>query len=45
MEIEIKKMQEELDKLKKSKSIFPELRKRNQNYHYNYDNDSFDNEF
>lgn len=42
MKIEIKKMQEELNKLKNNKSIFPELRKRNPNY--NYDNDSFENE-
>jgi DNA invertase Pin-like site-specific DNA recombinase len=44
MEIEMKKMHEELQKLKnkKSKIVFPELRKRS---NYNYDNDSFDNEF
>jgi len=42
MKIEIKKMQEELNKLKNNKSIFPEVRKRNPNY--NYYNDSFENE-
>ena len=42
MKIEMKKMQEELKKLK-NKSLFQELRKRNP--YYNYDNDSFDSEF
>jgi DNA invertase Pin-like site-specific DNA recombinase len=42
MKIEMKKMQEELNKLKNNKCIFPEVRKRNPNY--NYYNDSFENE-
>ncbi len=43
MEIEMKKIQEELQKLKNKKNVFPELRKRNP--YYNYSNDRFENEF